>query len=428
MMPGGARCTAYHASGTHIVRNVSAAERGERHVCANPSFSISSRSPSPQDACQCKQPQAASRERTCSPEFGHRRIIDHSAKHVNAYRNESHQQATNIGVASSRSSWSVGCPSASKQMGFVCEQPPSVTCQTQVHTAGSPRPGMPGTLTNPAVSPRQLSVSQAVKPTCAKHDTSFHGALQQEFDMALDMLKHEQSRAITNLEANFSHKLDALEQNLKSQIKLLESRLRALETDTQKCAESATKEQNKLASIEERLAELHEFVEQNETVAKMRADFEHRLCDLEVQAHRTLSNVTLLPEPEGGKFENVNNTIAVKSDSVAGRFATMPHSINEQKSDDYLTATFIYRLHAVENNVDLVASILSKMEDRMKNRPQTPSDNVDLATPLRDMGGLQEQAREDNITQAGRIHPDALSRSLQLRQQLTDSTCFPISE
>jgi len=423
MMPGGARCTSNYAPATHVVRNISAAERVEHKFCANPSFSISSRSLSPQDAYQCKRPQAVSRERTCSPEFGHRRIIDHSAKHVTAYRNESHQQATNIGVASSRSSWSVGCPSAPKEMGFVCEQPPSVTSQT-LHTAGSPRPGMPRTLTNPPVSPRQLSVSQAVKPTCAKHDTSFTGALQQEFDMSLDMLKHEQSRAITNLEANFSHKLDAVEQNLKSYISLLESRLHALETDTQKCAEIATKEQNKLARIEERLAEFHGFVEQNETVAKMRADFEHRLCDLEVQAHRTL-----LPEPEGGKFENINNAIAVKSDSVARRFAAMPHSINQHKSDDNLTAAFVCRLQAVENNVDLVASILSKMEDRMtNNRPETPSDNVDLAAPLRDMGGLLEPAREDNITQAGGIHPDALSRSPQLRQKFTDSTCFPISE
>jgi len=424
MMPGGVRCTAYHAPGTHMVRSASDVERGEHYFCANPSSSISTRSPSPEDACQCKQLQAVSRDRTCSPEFGHRSVTARSAKHVTAFRNASQQQATKFGVASSRSSWSAGCLSAPKQIGLVCEQQPSVSSQTQVHTAGSPRPVIPRTPINPAVSPRQLNVSQAVRLTSAKNDTSFHGALQQEFDMALDMFKHEQNRAITNLEANFSHKLDALEQNLKSQINLLESRLRALETDTQTCEEIKTKEQNRLVSIEERLEQLHDLVEQNETVAKMRADFEHRLFDLEVQAHQTL-----LPEPEGGKLENISNTIAVKSDSVARTFAKMPQSINRQKSDESLTATFVHRLHAVDGNIDLIASIVNKMEDRMtKNWPETPSDNVDFAAPLRDMGCLLEQAREDNITQAGRIHPDAFSKSSQCWQQVADSTCFPISE
>jgi len=150
------------------------------------------------------------------------------------------------------------------------------------------------------------------------------------------------------------------------------------------------------------LAELDEVVERNETVAKMKADFEHRLCDLELQ-------IKLLPE--------------LKSAGVAGMFASSnPHSTHQHKSDENLTATLAHRLNALETNVDLLAEILTKMEVRTSiEHSEIRPDNEDIASTFQDINMFIEQAE-----MGADAKPHARSRSRHFQE--TDSTCFPIAE
>jgi len=136
------------------------------------------------------------------------------------------------------------------------------------------------------------------------------------------------------------------------------------------------------------VAEIDEAVERNETVAKMKADFERRLCDLEMQ-------IISLPELTRGQFEDTSNTLPVKITGIAGTFVnTNPHSTDEHKSDENLTATLAHRLKTLEENVDLIASILTRMEDSASSKHAEK--------------------------------PHACSKSRQFHE--TGSTCFPIAE
>jgi len=356
------------------------------------------------------------------PESTRKTCSDHVAGHVSVYRNEFHRQATNSDVFNSRGSWPAGSLHASPHSAFGCAQQSSATSPKQVHTAQ--KPGVYSTPASPTKCSRQLDACSGVGAKSEICRTSFQGSVQESVYVDIELLKHEQHRAITNLTANISSKLYVLEWTLNELAKSqgnVESRLSALETETQGGAEDVAKEK-RLAGIDERLAELHELVVQNHTETKMKADFEHRLCDLETQIGRIS-----LPELKEGQFKDTSNTLAIESDiesdSVAGMLATSNlHSTDGHKSNGNFSDIFANRLHALETNVDLMASILTRMDDRgpLKHAEEL-SDDVEVTAHFRNIRRLLEEAMV-----GADAEPHALSRSCQFQE--TGSTCFPIAE
>jgi len=400
---------------TQILRTSPSAEGGDGILSAAPRMRTPNGSPSPQ-VCQL-QPKSISRERWISPDSSRKTYSDHEAGRLALYRHDLPQQSTKSSACNSRSSWCAGSPNTSKQSTFVAVQRSPVAGHRQVHTAQNP--GVYSTPTSPMIYPRKLDECQDAGAKSERCNTLFQGPGQDSVNMATELLKHELNRAITKLHANVSQKLHVFEWTLhelaKSQSNV-ESRLSALETDTKAGAEVVAKDEKRFAGIDEKLAELDEVVERNETVAKMKADFEQRLCDLEMQ-------IISLPELKTGQFKDTDNTLAVKSASVADTCAKCnPHSTDQHKSDENLTATFVHRLDKLEANVDLIATILTKMEDRKTiKHSETLSDNADIAATFKDIHKLLEQAEVDADAK-----PHARSRSRQFQE--TGSTCFPIAE
>jgi len=345
-----------------------------------------------------------------SPESARKTYSDHEAGRLALYSNDLPQQSTKSSASNSRSSWCAGSPNTSKRSTFVAVQRSPVAGHRQVHTAQNP--GVYSTPTSPVAYPRILDECQDAGAKSERCNTLFEDPGHDSVNMATELLKHELNRAITKLHANVSQKLYVFEWTLhelaKSQSNV-ESRLSALETDTKAGSEVVAKDEKRFAGIEEKLAELDEVVERNETVAKMKADFEHRLCDLDMQ-------IILLSELKREQFKDTDNTLAVKSASVA----------DKHKSDENLTATFAHRLDKLEANVDLIATILTKMEDRktIKHSERLP-DNADIAATFKDIQfdihKLLEHAEVDADAK-----PHARSRSRQFQE--TGSTCFPIAE
>jgi len=405
----------FPAHTVHVLRTFPPAEGGDGNLSADPRSKYPHRSPSPQ-VCWL-QAQSISRERMISPESARKTCSDHETGRLALYSNDLHQQSTKSGAAGSRSSWSAGSPSASKQSAFGSVQRSPVAGHREVHTAQNPR--LYSTPTSPGVYSRKLDACQNAGVKSERCNTLLQGPVHDSIDVASELFKHELNRAITNLHADISHKLYVLDwtlHKLATSQSSVESRLSALEADTKPGAEAVAKDEKRLTGIEERLAELDEVVERNETVAKMKADIEHRLCDLEMQ-------IISLPELKRGQFKDTNNTLPVKSTSVAGTFSNSnPHSPDQHKSDENLTATFDHRLNALETHVDLIRAILTKMEDRTSiKHSEKLSDNADVDATFKNIRKLLEQAEVGTDAK-----PHSCLRSRQFQE--TGSTCFPIAE
>lgn len=349
---------------------------------------------------------------------------------VAVYRSEPHQQMTKVGTGPSRTSWSPGLSNVPKQCTYGFGQSPTVTSHKQTHAVGAPCLGVQSTPTTPKSCSRLLDVCQDVKATRGGGDTSSHRTCLDEINNAMKLFTHEQNRAMTNLQATFSNKLFALEQNLQEIAKSqpdLESRLCALETDTRNGAGVASEVDKRFVGIEERLScfvDHNKVMEHNEAVATLRADFERRMCDLEMQ----VSQISLQD------LETIKTTLGVKIDCFARTSATKaPHSIQQHKSDENLAITLGHRLHAVEGNVDQIASILRSIQDRMSNKhTEMLSHSVGLAAPLRDTDTMLDRSGVDKVADKSDIPPEDADVQLhsyrQFKAQSTGNTCSLITE